>query len=138
MNPIEEIACLITEDPDLMEDVTSLDYILHQIKVHIIEGAKDRKKTKKEEKFAEIFKKGGTMYHVLYAIHHEKCINDLGSTYIKGLIGRAIKVLFPNAVNSVRERLGLEKVDSSSGKSLAKSGYRMARQQHRVATGKAT
>jgi len=138
MDHVDEIASLITEDPDIIVETSGLDYILAQIKQHIVKGAKDRKKTDKESKFADIFKGNGTMYHVLYAIHHEKCINDLGSTYLKSLIGRAVKVLFPQSVNPVRERLGLDKVQASSGKSLAKSGYRIARHQQRVSTGKAS
>ena len=112
---VDYIAELITEDPDIFseEEVINESFeilrkrIFDRIANYISSGGEDKKQTEMEGRFAQALRKGVSMYHFLDAIKDNKCIGDLGSTYLKGIMGRSIAKIWPHSKGRVRAIMGL-------------------------------
>jgi len=122
MAQIRRIERIITEDPDvLLEKGPSYKRILSVLKHHLIFGGGDRKPTKKENELVDLFNRGVSMEEVIYAMLQDKCIGNVGSTYLKTIIGRGIRELWPMEVNNVRRLIGLKPVKVDVKKAVKKA-----------------
>jgi len=122
MTQIRKLERILTEDPDvLLENKPSYKRILSILKHHLIFGGGDRKPTKKENELVDLFNRGVSMEQVVYAMIQDKCIGDIGSTYLKTIIGRSIRELWPTQVNTIRRMLGLKSVKVDTKKAVQKA-----------------
>lgn len=110
------IADHITDSPDVLNEALSYKRVLSILKHHLIFGGADREKSKKENELIELFARGVSMQEIVYAMIQGKCVGDVGSTYLKTIVGRAIRELWPTRINNIRRMLGLEPVEPKDRK----------------------
>jgi len=116
MTNIRAVASMISEDPDVLNEALTYRRVLSVLKHHLLFGGADKQKTKKESELVDLFSRGVTMKEVIYAMIQDKCVGDIGSTYLKVVIGRMIREIWPTKFNAIRRMLGLEPVEAKSKK----------------------